>query len=168
MSALKAEVTIPDEPDQTFTGDLTFLDNAVQDATGTVKLRAMFDNSKDELFPNQFVNVKLLVNTLHNQIVVPAAAIQRGASGTFVYVVNTGDHTVSMRTVTLGQTQEDKVAVAKGLNAGDTVVVDGADRLRDGATVLLPGEQPPPIATNGNRPQITGPGLAGGGLQPSS
>ena len=84
------------------------------------------------------------MDTLHNQIVVPVAAIQRGASGTFVYVVNP-DHTVSMRAVTLGQTNEDRVAIAQGVMAGDTVVVDGADRLRDGAKVILPGEPLPNV-----------------------
>ena len=118
------------------------MDNQIDTTTGTVKLRAMYDNTNTELFPNQFVNIKLLVNTLHNQLVVPASAIQRGASGAFVFLVNP-DHTVSMRTVMLGQTADDKVAVASGLMAGDTVVVDGADRLRNGAKVVLPGEQPP-------------------------
>jgi membrane fusion protein, multidrug efflux system len=121
------------------------VDNQIDTATGTVKLRAMFDNAKGKLFPNQFVNIRLLVNVLHNQIVVPSAAIQRGASGTYVYVVNP-DHTVSMHTVTLGQTQDDKVAVTQGLMPGDSVVVDGADRLRDGSRIVLPGEQPPAIA----------------------
>jgi membrane fusion protein, multidrug efflux system len=130
------------------TGILATVDNQIDTTTGTVKLRAMYDNTNTELFPNQFVNIKLLVNTLHNQLVVPAAAIQRGASGTFVFLVNP-DHTVSMRSVMLGQTADDRVAVASGLTAGDTVVVDGADRLRDGAKVVLPGEQPPPVTSAG-------------------
>jgi multidrug efflux system membrane fusion protein len=124
------------------TGVLATVDNQIDTTTGTVKLRAMYDNTNSELFPNQFVNIKLLVNTLHNQLVVPASAIQRGASGAFVFKVNP-DHTVSMVTVMLGQTADDRVAVASGVAAGDTVVVDGADRLRDGAKVVLPGEQPP-------------------------
>ena len=93
------------------------------------------------------------------------AAIQRGASGTFVYVINP-DHTVSMRGVTLGQTNNDRVAVAQGVMPGDTVVVDGADRLRDGARVLLPGEaMPAPNATNqqGGNPQAGGAGGRRGG-----
>jgi multidrug efflux system membrane fusion protein len=97
------------------------------------------------------VNIRLLVNVLHDQMVVPAAAIQRGTSGTFVFVVNP-DHTVSMRTVMLGQTEDDRAAVTSGLKVGDTVVVDGADQLRDGARVLLPGERAPAIAsTNAGR-----------------
>jgi multidrug efflux system membrane fusion protein len=134
------------------TGTLATVDNQIDTTTGTVKLRAMYDNKSRELFPNQFVNIKLLVNTLHNQMVVPASAIQRGASGTFVFLVNP-DHTVSMRTVMVGQTQDDRVAVTSGLMAGDIVVVDGADRLREGARVLLPGEQPPaPTATESRGP----------------
>jgi len=121
-------------------GRLGAIDNEVDVTTGTVKLRAMFDNEEGALFPNQFVNVRLLVQTLHNQVVVPAAAIQRGAEGVFVFVVKP-DHTVAMRTVTLGQQQDDRVAIAKGLNPGETVVVDGADRLRDGAEVTIPSGQ---------------------------
>lgn len=131
------------------TGMLSTADNEIDPTTGTVKLRAMFDNSKDELFPNQFVNIRLQVDTLHNQIVVSTAAIERGASGTFVYLVDTQAHTASMRPVKLGQSDGDHVAIASGLKAGDTVVVDGADRLRDGARVLLPGEAlPPPGVAN--------------------
>jgi multidrug efflux system membrane fusion protein len=129
-------------------GTLATVDNQIDTTTGTVKLRALYANTNSELFPNQFVNIKLLVNTLHNQIVVPAAAVQRGTSGAFVFVVN-ADHTVSMRAVMLGQTQDDRVAVMSGLMVGDTVVVDGADRLRDGSRVVLPGEQPPAAAPQG-------------------
>jgi membrane fusion protein, multidrug efflux system len=127
-------------------GTLSTVDNMIDTTTGTVKLRAVFDNQDTLLFPNQFVNIRLLVDTLHNQIVAPVAAVQRGASGTFVYVVNP-DHTVSMRAVTLGVTSDDRVAIATGLKTGDTVVVDGADRLRDGAHVILPGEQGSTIAS---------------------
>jgi multidrug efflux system membrane fusion protein len=120
------------------TGRLAAVDSQVDTTTGTVKLRAMFTNEDGRLFPNQFVNVRLLVNTLQDQVVIPAAAIQRGASGTFVFVVK-ADHTVEMRTVTLGVQQGDKVAVTQGLNPGETVVTDGADRLRDGGQVTIPG-----------------------------
>lgn len=123
------------------TGVLSTVDNQIDTATGTVKLRAMFENSDESLFPNQFVNVRLLVRTLQNQTAVPSAAIQRGTSGTFVFAVN-ADSTVSMRPVTLGPTDGDKVAITKGLKQGETVVVDGADRLRDGGEVTLPGAKP--------------------------
>jgi membrane fusion protein, multidrug efflux system len=140
------------------TGTLQTVDNQIDTTTGTVKLRALYDNAKNELFPNQFVNIRLLVDTLHNQMVVPASSIQRGTSGAYVFVVNP-DHTVTMRAVMLGQTEDDRVAVASGLMAGDTVVVDGADRLRDGARVVLPGEQPATIASQGP----PGPAGANGG-----
>lgn len=130
-------------------GALSTVDNVIDPTTGTVKLRAMFDNSKEELFPDQFVNIRLQVDTLHNQIVVPTAAIGRGAAGTFVYVVDAQSHRVSIQPVKLGQTDGDHVAITSGLKAGDTVVVDGADRLRDGARVVLPGEAlPPPGVAN--------------------
>ncbi len=123
-------------------GNLSTVDNQIDTTTGTVKLRAMFANADSSLFPNQFVNVRLLVNTLHNQTSVPSAAIQRGASGNFVFAVN-ADNTVSMRSVTAGTTDGDYVAITNGLKPGETVVVDGADRLSDGAEVLLPGAKPP-------------------------
>jgi multidrug efflux system membrane fusion protein len=119
------------------TGTLSAIDSQIDTTTGTVKLRAMFDNQDNALFPNQFVNVRLLVTTLHDQTVVPSAAIQRGASGTYMYVVQP-DNTVNMRAVTLGQTDNDRVAVTQGLKPGEIVVVDGADRLKDGASVTVP------------------------------
>lgn len=118
-------------------GKLAAVDSAIDPTTGTVKLRAMFDNSDNMLFPNQFVNVRLLVNTLHGQTLVPIAAIQRGSEGTYVFVVSP-DKTVSMRAVTLGPSDANRVAITKGLRPGDTVVVDGADRLKDGAEVTIP------------------------------
>jgi multidrug efflux system membrane fusion protein len=118
-------------------GTLSVVDNQIDPTTGTVKLRAMFDNSGNELFPQQFVNIRLLINTLHNQTNVPVAAIQRGASGAYVFAVNP-DSTVSMRTVTLGPTDGDNVAILSGVTPGQQVVIDGADRLNDGAQVSLP------------------------------
>jgi multidrug efflux system membrane fusion protein len=118
-------------------GTLATFDNEIDPTTGTVKLRAMFDNADNRLFPQQFVNIRLLVNTLTNQTVIPVAAVQRGADASFVYVVN-NDRTVSVRNVTLGPTDNDKVDVTSGLRPGDTVVVDGADRLKDGAKVSIP------------------------------
>lgn len=121
---------------QLATGALSAVDSQIDTTTGTVRLRAMFDNSDGALFPNQFVNVRLLVNTLHDQAIVPSAAIQRGAEGSFVWVVGS-DNTVSIRTVTTGVTENDRVAITAGLKPGETVVVDGADRLRDGQDVTL-------------------------------
>jgi len=133
------------------TGTLSTVDNQIDPATGTVKLRAMFPNADNNLFPNQFVNIRLLVNTLHNQTAVPSAAVQRGASGNFVFVVN-GDNTVSMRTVTIGPTDDDLVAIYRGVRPGETVVTDGADRLSDGSPVMLPGKQPPATQNASGQP----------------
>ncbi len=119
------------------TGTLETIDNEIAPTTGTFELRAMFDNKDLHLFPQEFVNIRLLLKTLTGQTTIPTAAIQRGAEGTFVYVVN-GDHTVSVRQVSLGPTDNDKVDVLAGLRPGEVVVVDGADRLKDGAAVTIP------------------------------
>ena len=118
------------------TGTLMTTDNQIDPTTGTLKLKAQFTNEDDSLFPNQFVNIELLVDTLHDATVVPSSAIQRGAPGTFVYLVNT-DNTVAVRPVTLGPGSGDRVAVRSGLALGDRVVVDGADKLREGAKVTM-------------------------------
>jgi multidrug efflux system membrane fusion protein len=118
------------------TGSLLTLDNQIDVTTGTLKLKAQFPNDHESLFPNQFVNIRLLVDVLHDTTVVPTAAIQRGAPGTFVYLIKP-DLTVSAQPVTLGQANGDRVSVKSGLAQGDRVVVDGADRLRDGAKVDL-------------------------------
>lgn len=120
-------------------GKLVSVDNQIDTTTGTIKLRAQFDNIDNALFPNQFVNIILLVDTLHDTTLVPTAAIQRGAPGTFVYLLN--DKKVSLRVVKLGPSQGDTIAVTDGLAPGDQVVTDGADKLRDGAEVTLPGDK---------------------------
>ncbi len=118
------------------TGNLLAADNQIDPATGTVKLKAQFSNDDYALFPNQFANVRMLVDVKRDAIVVPAAAIQRGTPGTFVYVVK-ADSTVTVRPVKLGPTQGEVVAVDAGLAPGEMVVVDGADKLREGAKVEL-------------------------------
>ncbi len=118
-------------------GVLSAVDTVVDPATGSVKLRAMFDNKDRRLFPAQFVNVRLLVNTLRNQTTVPVPAVQRGADGAYVFLVRP-DKTVTQRAVKIGIQDGDKMQVLSGLQPGDTVVVDGADRLRDGADVEIP------------------------------
>ena len=118
-------------------GTLSAVDSVVDPTTGSVKLRATFDNADNQLFPQEFVNVRLLVDTLHDATSVPVAAIQRGADGSFVFIVKP-DKTVSQRTVTTGVQDGDKVQILSGIQSGDTVVVDGADRLRDGADVEIP------------------------------
>lgn len=117
-------------------GTLNTIDNQIDTTTGTVKLRALFNNDQLILFPNQFVNVQLTVDTLRNADLVPASAIQRGAPGTFVYVVKP-DRTVAVRKVKLGPGDGQHVAIVSGLEPGESVVIDGSDRLRDGAKVTL-------------------------------
>ncbi len=117
-------------------GHLETVDNQIDTTTGTVKLRAIFDNEQGILFPNQFVNVQLLVDTLHDADIVPSAAIQHGAPGAFVYVVEP-DQTAAVQQVKLGPGDGQHIAVLDGLQLGEKVVVDGSDRLRDGAKVTV-------------------------------
>ncbi len=116
------------------TGKVSTTDNAIDAVTGTIKVKAEFANADGALFPNQFVNIKLQVNTLEDALAVPSTAVQRGAQGTFVYVVKP-DSSVSVRRVRTGATEGDWVSVQGDLTAGDKVVTDGADRLREGAKV---------------------------------
>lgn len=149
-------------------GRLDTTDNVIDTTTGTVRLRAVFENADESLFPNQFVNVRLLVDTVKDATVVPIAAIQRGQPGTFVYLVKPDD-TVTIRVVELGVSDGDKISIAKGLEVGDQVVVDGVDRLRDGAKIRRPGAMPPraasgpPVATA--PPGVKGPEQQGQGQQ---
>jgi multidrug efflux system membrane fusion protein len=117
-------------------GKVSAIDNQIDTTTGTVKVRAQFDNEDNTLFPNQFVNVRLLVKTLQNVVTVPTSAIQRGAPGTYVYVIN-ADNTVSVRQVSTGPIDGNVTAINSGLSAGDRVVIDGTDRLRDGIKVIV-------------------------------
>lgn len=118
------------------TGYLFTIDNQIDPTTGTVKLKAVFQNTGNELFPNQFVNARLLMDIVRGTVVVPAAAVQRSTRGTFVYVVKP-DNTAEMRQVSLGPAQDDDQSIREGVAPGERVVVDGADRLRDGAKVEL-------------------------------
>ena len=122
------------------TGKLATTDNQIDLTTGTVKLRAVFDNTDQSLFPNQFVNVRLLVDTVKDAIVIPVAAIQTGQPGTFVYLVKPDD-TVTIRVIKTGVTDGTRTAVTEGLQVGDQVVTDGVDRLRDGAKIRRPAAQ---------------------------
>jgi multidrug efflux system membrane fusion protein len=135
-------------------GTLMTVDNQIDPTTGTVKLRAQFTNQDFSLFPNQFVNARMLVDTLHEATVVPVAAVQRGNQGTFVYVVKP-DNTVTVRPVKLGPTQREIVAIESGVTPGEQVVTDGADRLREGARIE--------IADRSQRPEKGGKGRGGGG-----
>lgn len=120
------------------TGTLAAVDSQINTSTGTVNLKALFDNADEMLFPNQFVNVSLLVEQRHDVVVIPSAAVQRGAPGTFVYVT-LADDTVAVRPVKLGPVDGELVEIQSGLELGDHVVVDGTDKLRDGAKVSVRG-----------------------------
>ncbi len=126
-------------------GKLLSVDNQIDTTTGTVKLRGQFDNQDGTLFPNQFVNIQLLVNTLHDQITIPSSAVHQGAPNgmltSFVYLVKP-DNTVTVRPVTTGVVDGEQVAITQGIAASDVVVTEGGDRLRDGATVILPAATP--------------------------
>jgi multidrug efflux system membrane fusion protein len=122
-------------------GRLASADNLVDPQTGTVKLKAQFANDDGGLFPNQFVNARMKLDTLRDVVIVPSAAVQRGAQGMFVYVVK-ADNTVELRTVTLGPLDGQRQAIANGLRSGETVVTDGVDRLRPGALVEVASARP--------------------------
>jgi multidrug efflux system membrane fusion protein len=117
-------------------GSLLTVDNQIDPATGTVRLKSVFSNEKNELFPNQFVNARLLVEVKREVIVLPTPAIQRGPQGTFVYVVK-ADRTATLRPVNVGEIQGGEVSIKTGLSPGELVVVDGQDRLREGTKVDL-------------------------------
>jgi len=121
-------------------GKLLTIDNQIDPATGTYKLKAVFDNEDNILFPNQFVNTHLLVDTKRNLSLVPVAAIQRGPQGTYVYVVGAGN-TVKIQPVTVAQTTSGTVGISEGLEVGQTVVTDGQDKLQDG-TKVVPNTSP--------------------------
>ena len=118
------------------TGSLLTTDNQIDQSTGTTRMKAVFENKDNALFPNQFVNVKLLLDIRSEAIIVPVAGIQRGPQGTFVYVVK-ADQTVDVRPVTVGPTSSDTASIEVGLSAGETVVVDGVDKLRAGSKVQV-------------------------------
>jgi multidrug efflux system membrane fusion protein len=147
-------------------GHLQTLDNQIDTTTGTVKLRAQFDNEDDNLFPNQFVNIQLLVDSLHGATVIPTSGIQRGAPGTFVYLIN-ADKTVTVKPIDLGPSSGERVAVRSGLSPGDRVVIDGADKLRSGAKVVVRDSpavaSASPPASSGSRGAID---RSGGAIRP--
>jgi len=140
------------------TGKLGTIDNQINTTTGTLQMRAMFDNPDEALYPNQFVNVRLLVDTMQNVVRVPVPAVQQGAPGTYVYVVN-ANNTVSVRPIQIGPTDNGYDAVLSGLQPGERVVTDGTDRLSDGVKVTIP----PPAATQGAATGTAGQAASAGG-----
>ena len=128
------------------TGTLLTIDNQIDTTTGTVKLKAQFRNEDNALFPNQFVNVRMQIDTRRDVELLPAAAVQRGAQDNFVYLID-ADNKVTLRTVRVGDTEGEQVAIESGLQVGDRVVVDGIDKLREGSKV-----EPVPRAAAGAEP----------------
>jgi len=140
-------------------GSLASLDNQIDTTTGTVKAKAEFANSDESLFPNQFVNVRVLLDVMHGAIVIPTSSLERGSGGLFVYTVQP-DHTVAVRNIKTGPTEGERVAVTDGLKVGEEVVTSGADRLREGSKVELPGENPQPAAASAANASKAGDGGA--------
>jgi multidrug efflux system membrane fusion protein len=123
-------------------GRFRALDNQVDTQTGTVRAKARFDNHDGALFPSQFVNVKMMLRTIAGAIVVPVNALRHSSNGDYVYVLNPKERTVAQRKVQRGQATADRVQIVSGLEAGERVITEGADRLKDGDKVSLPGERP--------------------------
>jgi multidrug efflux system membrane fusion protein len=151
-------------------GVFASLDNQIDTTTGTVRAKARFNNTRLQLFPSQFVNVQLQVRTIQNAVVVPVSAVRQSGSGEFVFVLQQ-DHTVKQRPVVRGQPLGDRVQIVSGLAIGERVITEGADRLRDGSRVILPGEQPPAgggFGGGGRRHRDGASGPAGAASAPAS
>jgi multidrug efflux system membrane fusion protein len=131
---LSVEAWDRDQQNKLADGELVTMDNIVDSTTGTVKLKAKFPNNDYALFPSQFVNIRVLLHTRRDAIVIPTAAIQRGNNGNFVYIVK-ADNTISIRPVTTGPAENELTAINQGITVGETVVVDGLDKLREGSKV---------------------------------
>src|SRR3989454_11971594 len=168
---LPVEAFDRDDTAKIATGKLQTIDNQIDVTTGTYKLKSIFSNEDNALFPNQFVNVHLLVDIKRGLTVVPAAAIQRGPQGTYVYAAG-NDNTAKIRTVTIAQSAGNSVGLSAGLNPGDVVVIDGQDKLQDGTKInpsTAPGGSgsgrgPAPSTPGQGTPQAGNPskGRAGG------
>src|SRR5271170_3345374 len=160
---LSVEAWDRDDTQKITSGKLATIDNQIDVTTGTYKLKAIFGNENEILFPNQFVNVHLLVDTKHNMTLVPVAAIERGPQGAYVYTSGPGN-VAKIQVVTIAQTTGNVVGLTSGIKAGDSVVIDGQDKLQEG-TKLNPTEAPmptvvaavaaKPVASNGATPRAT-------------
>ncbi len=146
LAQLPVEAFDRDNLAKVASGKLLTIDNEIDTTTGTYKLKAIFNNEDSSLFPNQFVNAHLLVDTKRNLSLVPLAALQRGPQGTYVYAVESGN-TVKIHNVTVAQTTAGVIGISAGLNPGDVVVTDGQDKLQDG-TKVIPNQAPAPATTN--------------------
>lgn len=145
-------------------GAFASLDNQVDTQTGTVRAKARFNNARLTLFPSQFVNIRLKLRTIQGAVVVPVSAVRNGANGDYVFVLNQ-DRTVSIRPVTRGQATVDKVQIATGLQVGERVITEGADRLREGSRVTLPGDPPGMGGAGRRRDGASGPRGGASGAQ---
>jgi multidrug efflux system membrane fusion protein len=165
-SGTKLPVTVSnsDNSKQIATGSLYAISNQMATSTGTVTLRAQFANDDEALFPNEFVNVSLLVDTLQKAVLVPTPAVLSGAPGDYVYLVN-ADQTVSVHKVTPGPSDGTNTAILSGLAAGQIVVTDGMDRLSDGAKIKIAGAKP--SAPGASAPKTSTPGTAAPGAKRS-
>jgi multidrug efflux system membrane fusion protein len=159
QGTLEVDAFSRDDQTKLATGKLLTIDNEIDPATGTAKLKAVFDNRDSQLWPNQFVNADLLLETRKNSTVVPTAAILRGPQGTFVYAVNT-DKTVEDRVVTVSLTQGNTTVVTSGVNPGDVVVTDGQDKLQKGSHIDFRSAAP---SAGSGAGRGAAPGLGGGG-----
>ncbi len=149
---LPVEAFDRDNTDKIASGKLLTIDNQIDITTGTYKLNAVFNNEDSSLFPNQFVNTHLLVDTRHNLSLIPLAALQRGPQGTYVYVVGDGN-TVKIHNITVAQTNGGVIGVSAGLQPGDLVVTDGQDKLQDG-TQVIPNQAPAAPASASDAPSV--------------
>jgi len=160
-STLEVDAYSRDDQTKLATGKLLTIDNQIDQSTGTGRLKAVFDNKDSSLWPNQFVNVRLLLEVRKNSTVIPSAAIQRGPQGTYVFVAKP-DNTVDIRPVTVAFTQENMANIASGVAPGDVVVTDGQDKLQEGSKVEIrapaaPVNQPQTAGTRPSSPTATSP-----------
>jgi multidrug efflux system membrane fusion protein len=142
---LPVDAQKPDSDSVIDRGTLTVMDNQVDQTTGTVKLKAEFPNADLTLWPGQFVNIRLLIDTLKGVVTIPTGAVQRGPNGTFVYVVKDGS-TASMRPIVVQKQDETQTVVKSGVNAGERVVTTGFVRLTDGSKVAIGSSDGAPVA----------------------
>jgi multidrug efflux system membrane fusion protein len=167
QGTLEVDAFSRDDQTKLATGKLLTIDNQIDPTTGTAKLKAVFSNTDNQLWPNQFVNANLLLETRKNSTVVPTAAILRGPQGTFVYAVNS-DKTVEDRAVTVSLTQGDTTVISSGLNPGEMVVTDGQDKLQRGSSVNMRTASPGGGASGGRGVSpVNGTGSAASGAAAS-
>jgi multidrug efflux system membrane fusion protein len=150
--ALEVEAYDREQKSKLATGKLLTADNQIDPTTGTIKLKAQFPNEDGSLFPNQFINLRLHLDTLHEATIIPSAAVQRGVQGTFVYVLKE-DKTVALRPIKVGASEGENVMVDSGVSPGEVVVVEGSDRLRDGAKAEVPDPASRAAGAQGGAPK---------------